>query len=62
MLKERISMSYMNGLLKKSINGILDSEVKWNFNKYLISEEGMLIAYFASTTSPMSNDITKFLD
>jgi len=49
-------------LTKKSINGVLDSEVKWNFNKYLISEEGMLIAYFASTTSPMSNDITKFLD
>jgi len=49
-------------LTQKSINGALDSEVKWNFNKYLISEDGKLLAYFSSTTSPMSKDITKFLN
>lgn len=49
-------------LTKKSINGVLDSEVKWNFNKFLISEDGQLLAYFASTTNPLSNDITHYLE
>lgn len=47
---------------QKSKNGVLDSEVKWNFNKYLIDENGHLLGYFASTTAPLSNDITSLIE
>ena len=49
-------------LSKKSVNGVLDSEVSWNFNKYLLNEEGKLLAYFPSTTGPLSNSITSLIE
>jgi len=49
-------------LTKKSVNGVLDSEVSWNFNKYLINEEGKLLAYFPSTTGPISNSIISLIE
>jgi len=49
-------------LTQKSKNGVLDSEVKWNFNKFLVNENCQLLAYFASTTSPMSSDITTLIE
>lgn len=48
-------------LTDKSINGVKNSNVKWNFQKYLISPEGYLIDYFISTTTPTSNKILKHL-
>ncbi len=48
-------------LTKKQINGVLDSEVKWNFSKFLISEDGKLMAFFPSTTSPLSSSITSLI-
>jgi glutathione peroxidase len=44
-------------LTQKSINGVMDSEVGWNFQKYLINEEGKLVAVFPSKYSPMSEEI-----
>jgi glutathione peroxidase len=49
-------------LTKKEINGALDSDVKWNFSKFLISENGKLMAFFPSTTSPMSGSITSLIE
>lgn len=49
-------------LTKKSINNKMNSSVKWNFQKYLVDEEGRLIDYFISSTKPMSGKITKYLD
>ena len=49
-------------LTRKSINGVLDSEVGWNFNKFLINEEGSILAYFPSTTDPMSSNITSLIE
>lgn len=49
-------------LSKKSVNGVLDSEVSWNFNKYLLNQEGKLLAYFPSTTGPLSNSITSLIE
>jgi len=49
-------------LTKKSLNGVSDYEVKWNFNKFLISEEGALLAYFGSDVKPMSPEILKYLE
>ena len=48
-------------LTDKKINGSKSSSVKWNFQKYLVNEEGSLIDYFYSLTSPLSKKITKHL-
>lgn len=48
-------------LTNKSINGVSDSNVKWNFQKYLIDGQGNFIDYFYSNTSPMSKKITNHL-
>lgn len=49
-------------LTKKELNGNKSSTVKWNFQKYLINEEGLLIDFFYSMTKPMSSKITKHLN
>ncbi|WP_404824763.1 glutathione peroxidase [Oceanihabitans sediminis] len=46
-------------LTSKELNGSSSSSVKWNFQKYLISEDGQLIDYFYSITKPMSKKILK---
>ena len=48
-------------LTNKALNGKVSSSVKWNFQKYLVDENGQLLDYFYSTTKPMSNKITKYL-
>tara|TARA_B110000003_G_scaffold133685_1_gene135680 strand:- start:26494 stop:27030 length:537 start_codon:yes stop_codon:yes gene_type:complete len=48
-------------LTKKIENGRKNSTVKWNFQKYLIDENGELIDYYLSTTSPTSSKIKKHL-
>ena len=45
-------------LCNKSENGVLDAEVKWNFNKFLLDENGKLLNYFPSKVEPMSEEIT----
>lgn len=45
-------------LTEKSRNGVMDAEVKWNFNKFLLDENGRLIAKFDSKVTPMSEEIT----
>ena len=49
-------------LTKKELNGAKSSSVKWNFQKYLIDEEGNFVDYFYSITKPMSSKITKYLN
>lgn len=48
-------------LTSKELNGNSDSKVKWNFQKYLVSESGELIEYFGSNVSPMDAQITSKL-
>ena len=48
-------------LTEKEKNGVMSSTVKWNFQKYLIDENGKLVAVFDSKTKPLSDDITKYL-
>ena len=45
-------------LCNKTENGVLDAEIKWNFNKFLLDENGNMIAYFPSKVTPMSEQIT----
>lgn len=48
-------------LTQKELNGKSDHKITWNFNKFLIDEDGSLLAYFPSKTTPMSDDITSHL-
>jgi glutathione peroxidase len=49
-------------LTTKSENGVMDSEIKWNFTKFLLDEKGKLIAVFPSKVNPNSEEITKYLN
>ncbi len=44
-------------LTHKEKNGVMDANVKWNFNKFLIDEKGLLIAYFPSSVKPLSEEL-----
>lgn len=48
-------------LCNKSENGVLDAEIKWNFNKFLLDENGKLLYYFPSEVTPMSDELTSKL-
>jgi glutathione peroxidase len=48
-------------LTEKELNGVKNSSILWNFTKFLIDENGVLIDNFASTTKPTSESITKYL-
>ena len=48
-------------LCSKTENGVLDAEVKWNFGKFLLDENGILLNYFGSKVLPMSEEITSKL-
>lgn len=48
-------------LTQKSKNGLTDSEVKWNFQKYLIKENGDLYAIVASNISPLHSQIQNWI-
>ncbi|WP_179320353.1 glutathione peroxidase [Winogradskyella helgolandensis] len=50
-----------NWLTKKAINGKQNSVVKWNFQKYLVDENGEFLNYYYSITNPTSSRIIKFL-
>ncbi len=44
-------------LTQKSKNGVLDASISWNFNKFLLDENGKMIAYFPSNVKPDSEAI-----
>jgi glutathione peroxidase len=44
-------------LTNKEFNNHESSSVKWNFQKYLIDEQGNLVAMFSSATKPLSEEI-----
>jgi glutathione peroxidase len=48
-------------LTQKSKNGVLDASISWNFNKFLLDENGKMIAYFPSNVKPDSEAILSYL-
>jgi glutathione peroxidase len=48
-------------LTHKDENGVMDSEVKWNFQKYLIDENGKLVEVLPSKESPMSDKVVNWI-
>ena len=49
-------------LTKKENNGVESSTVKWNFQKYLVDEEGQYLSFYYSITKPFSDKIIKYLE
>lgn len=49
-------------LTQKSLNGVDNYTVSWNFNKFLVDENGKLVKYFPSRVNPMSEDITSLIE
>jgi glutathione peroxidase len=48
-------------LTQKSKNGLKDSEVKWNFQKYLIDEKGELVEVYPSNVKPNDDKIVNWV-
>lgn len=48
-------------LTDKDKNGVMDSQVKWNFQKYLIDENGNLFDVVYSRDKPDSDKITSWI-
>lgn len=49
-------------LTKKDLNGVGNFKVSWNFNKFLVDENGKLLKHFRSSVKPLSPEITSFLN
>jgi glutathione peroxidase len=47
--------------LTEAPNPDFTGEIKWNFEKFLIDENGNLVHRFRSAVTPMSPEITKYL-
>jgi len=48
-------------LTSKEMNGVMDSDVKWNFQKYLIDENGNLVDVLYSKEKPGSEKVITWL-
>jgi glutathione peroxidase len=42
------------------MNGVADANVKWNFHKFLIDENGQWVKELSSSVSPLDEVITSF--
>jgi glutathione peroxidase len=48
-------------LTTKALNGVMDSDVKWNFQKYLIDENGKLVDVIYSKEKPSSDKVLSWI-
>lgn len=48
-------------LTQKTQNGVDDFKVKWNFNKFLIDEQGRLVMYLPSGKDPLCDEVLNWL-
>ncbi len=48
-------------LTQKSENGVLDAPVSWNFQKFMIDENGHVVGYVKPATKPMSDEIVDWI-
>jgi len=44
-------------LTQKNLNGWNEQQPTWNFSKYLVSEDGVLLNYFDPAVSPTSKEV-----
>jgi glutathione peroxidase len=48
-------------LTSKELNGLDNYKISWNFNKFLLDENGQILAHFGSKVKPMDEAITSYL-
>jgi glutathione peroxidase len=48
-------------LTRKEENGVMDATIQWNFTKFLLDENGKLLASFESSVTPNSEQILAYL-
>ncbi len=48
-------------LCRKDLNGVADVEIKWNFQKFAVNEDGVLAAVFPHTMEPLDADILDWI-
>lgn len=48
-------------LTSKSLNGLEDSKVTWNFQKYMVDEEGQLLGHLSPKTEPDSEELVSWV-
>ncbi len=58
---EQIAPIY-NFLTQKAVNGVEDSEVEWNFQKYLIDENGHLVKMVSPKTLPTDEEVISWIE
>jgi len=56
-VKGRSMAAIYRWLTERQYNGYADSHVKWNFQKYMINEQGELVDVFYSNTTPDSPEM-----
>ena len=49
-------------LTKKSLNGLQDNKVEWNFQKYLLDENGYLARVISPSTAPDDASIVEWIN
>lgn len=49
-------------LTSKDENGVMDSEVTWNFQKYMVDENGHLVGFLKPKESPKSEKIISWIE
>ncbi|MCT4647011.1 MAG: glutathione peroxidase, partial [Carboxylicivirga sp.] len=49
-------------LTSKDRNGVMDSRVEWNFQKYLINEDGELEKVIPSGTKPYDREVISWIE
>lgn len=49
-------------LTTKELNGLKDSRVKWNFQKYMIDETGKLVDFVSPKTNPFDDKIINWIE
>ena len=48
-------------LTRTELNKVENTNIKWNFQKYMLDENGLYLAMIGPKTLPLSDDILKFL-
>lgn len=49
-------------LTSKELNGVVSSSVKWNFQKYMIDENGFIVGHVGSIKSPNCSKIVNWIE
>lgn len=59
-VKGKSKHEFYEWLTEKDLNGVDDAKVSWNFNKFLIDENGKWVKHLGSKVEPMSEEIVAF--